>query len=57
MSATAKSYAQNFLKVQRIIIQAILSRKSMKNFVVIGEKSVRLTHRYHNRTGIFQMDY
>ena len=32
MSATGRSYLQNFLKVQKIIIQAILSRKSMKEF-------------------------
>ena len=31
MSATGRSYAQNFFEVEDIIIQAILSRKSMKN--------------------------
>ena len=38
MSATGRSYAQNFFKVQYIIIQAILSRKSMKKFAVTDEK-------------------
>ena len=38
MSATERSYAQNFFKVQNIIIQAIRSRKSMKKFAVTDEK-------------------
>ena len=43
MSATGRSYTQNFFKVQYIIIQAILSRKWMKKFAVTDEKySIRL---------------
>ena len=43
MSITGKSYTQNFLKVQYIIIiQAILSPKSMKKFTVINEKVFRV---------------
>ena len=42
MSATSRSYTQNFLKVQCIIIQAILSRKSMKKFIVTDEKIFRV---------------
>ena len=38
MSATGRSYTQDFLKVQDIIIQAILGRKFMKKFTVIDEK-------------------
>ena len=38
MSATGRSYTQNFFKVQYIIIQAILGRKSMKKFIVTNEK-------------------
>ena len=38
MSATGRSYTQNFFKVQYIIIQAILSRKSMKKLAVTDEK-------------------
>ena len=38
MSATGKSYTQNFFKVQYIIIEAILSRKSMKKITVTDEK-------------------
>ena len=37
MSATGRSYTQIFFKVQ-YIIQAILSRKSMKKFTVTDEK-------------------
>ena len=44
--STKGSYTQNFFKIQCIIIQAILSRKSMKKFVgVTVEKysvSIRL---------------
>ena len=44
MSATGRSYTQNFLKVQYIIIQAILSRKSMKNLQLPMKKySISLT--------------
>ena len=32
VSATGRSYIQHFFKVQYIIIQAILSRKSMKKY-------------------------
>ena len=32
MSATGRSYTQNFCKVQYIIIQAIIGRTSMRNF-------------------------
>ena len=32
MSATGRSYTQNFLKVHYIIIQAILGQKFMKKF-------------------------
>ena len=45
MSAKGRSYTQNFLKVQYIIIQAILDRKLMKKFTVTDEKysvSIRL---------------
>ena len=38
MSATGRSYTQKFFKVQYIIIQAILSRKSMKKFAITDEK-------------------
>ena len=40
MSATGRSYTPNFLKVQYIIIQAILSRKSMKK--ITNEKMFRV---------------
>ena len=44
MSATGRSYTQNFFEVQYIIIQAILSRKSTKTFAVTDEKySVSMT--------------
>ena len=45
MSATGRSNTQNFFKVHYIIIQAILSRKSMEKFAVTDEKysmSIRL---------------
>ena len=45
MSATGRSYLQNFSKFQYIIIRAILSRKLMKKFTVTDEKyavSIRL---------------
>ena len=42
MSATGRSYTQNFLKVQNIIIQAILGRKLMKTFTVTDEKIFRV---------------
>ena len=38
MSATERSYTQDFFKVHYIIIHAVLSRKSMKKFAVAGEK-------------------
>ena len=38
MSATGRSYTQNFFKVQCIIIQAILSRKLMEKITVTDEK-------------------
>ena len=38
ISATERSYTQNFFKVRYIIIQAILSGKSMKKFAVTDEK-------------------
>ena len=38
MSATGRYYTQNFSTVQYIIIQAMLSRKSMKKFAVTDEK-------------------
>ena len=38
MSATGKSYTQNLLKVQYIIIQAILGGKLMTKFTVTDEK-------------------
>ena len=38
MSETGRSYTQNFLKVQYVVIQAILRRKSMKKFIVTDEK-------------------
>ena len=41
MSATGRSYTQNFFKVQYIIIQAILSRKSTKKIMVTDEKIFR----------------
>ena len=37
MSGTGRFYTQNFFKVQKIIIHAILSRKSMKKFAVTDE--------------------
>ena len=42
MSATGRSYTQIFFKFQHIIIQAILSRKSMKKFTVTNEKIFRV---------------
>ena len=39
MSTTGKSYPQIFFKVQYIIIQAILSPKSMKKIAVTDEKT------------------
>ena len=42
MSATRRSYKQNFFKVQYIIIQTILSRKSMKEIVVTDQKIFRV---------------
>ena len=45
MSATGRSYTQIFSKVQYIIIQVILSRKSMKNLQLPTKKysvSIRL---------------
>ena len=45
MSATERSYTQNFFKVRYIIIQAIRSRKSIKNLQLPMKKysmSVRL---------------
>ena len=42
MSATGRSYTQNFSKVLHIIIQAILSRKSMKKIIVTDEKIFRV---------------
>ena len=42
MSATGRSYTQNFFKVQHIIIQAIVSRKSMKKFAVTYEKNIHV---------------
>ena len=38
MSSTGRSYEQNFFKVQYIIIQSILGRKSMKRKAFTGEK-------------------
>ena len=38
MSATGRSYTHNFLKVQCIIIQAVLGLKLMKKFTVTDEK-------------------
>ena len=38
MSTTGRSYTQIFLKVQRTIIQAILSRKLMEKITVTDEK-------------------
>ena len=42
LPVTGRSYTQIFLKVQYIIIQAILSRKSTKKFAVTDEKYSRL---------------
>ena len=42
MSATGRSYTQNFFKIQYTIIQAIFSRKSMKKFAVADEKIFRV---------------
>ena len=42
MSATGSSYTQMFFKVQYIIIQATLSRKSTKKFGVTDEKVFRI---------------
>ena len=42
MSATRRSYTQNFFKVQYIIIQAIRGRKSMKKIIVTDEKIFRV---------------
>ena len=56
MSATGRSYTQNFSKVQYIIIQAIFGRKSMKKFTVTDEKysvSTRLlTVKNNNHTDL-----
>ena len=38
MSATERSYTQNFSKVPCIVIQAILGQKLMKNFTAADEK-------------------
>ena len=38
MSVTGRSYTKNSFKVQCIIIQATLGRKSMKKFAVTDEK-------------------
>ena len=38
MSVTDRSYTHNFFKVKYIIIQTILSRKSIKKFAVTHEK-------------------
>ena len=38
MSVTGRSYTQDLFKVQCVIIQAILSRKSMEKFTVTDEK-------------------
>ena len=38
MSMTGRPYTQTFFKVQYIIIQAILGRKSMKKITVTDEK-------------------
>ena len=38
MSETGRSYTQNFSKVQYIIIQTILGRKSMKKIIVPMEE-------------------
>ena len=42
MSATGRSYTQNFLKVRHVIVQAILCRQSMKKFMVTDEKIFRV---------------
>ena len=46
MSATGRSYMQNFFKVQYIIIQSILSRKSMKEIIVTDEKIFRVFYAF-----------
>ena len=56
MSAIGRSYTQNFLKVEYIVIEAILSRKSMKKIIVTDEKysvSIRLLIvKYNNHTNL-----
>ena len=47
MSATGRSYTQYFLKVQYIIIQAILGRTLVKKITVTGEKIFRVYMAFH----------
>ena len=49
MSATGRSYTQNFFKVKYIIIQAILSRKSIKKFAVTDEKIFRVNKAFNSK--------
>ena len=42
MFATERPYTQNFFKIQYIIIQAILGRKSMKKFAVTNKNIFRV---------------
>ena len=49
MSATEKSYTQNFLKVKHII-QAILGQKQMKNSIVTDKKNISV---YKNPRTVF----
>ena len=50
MSATGRSFTQNLLKVQYIIIiQAILSRKSMKKIAVTDEKIFHVFYAFDHK--------
>ena len=58
VSATGRSCTKNFFKVQYIIIQAVLGRKSMKKFAATDEKysvSARLlTVKYNSHANIYE---
>ena len=49
MSVTGGSYLQNFSKVQYIIIQDMLSLKSMKNFTDTNEKLFRVCKSFDHK--------
>ena len=49
MTATGRSYTQNFFKVQYIIIQAVLRRKFMEKFAVTDEKIFRVCEAFDRK--------